>query len=699
MSVQAGPTEKRYAANGVSLAYTVPFLVIEAGDLQVFLNGVLLTSGYTHTGIGNPTSTITFSSPPTGDLYLLLSVPFQRLVDYQENGDFLATTVNRDFDRIWQALKQLLRWSGRSPVLGENDIDGAGAYRAKGNRISGLADPIDEQDATTKRWSREYLTSLISAIQGPINNALNIFFKGPDNLDYVVQDLANVSTLAKGAALIGYRGRAVKAKLDESATVDDYKLPGMTDIQAIEAMLAATGGTARLLPDRVYNLHNWTYSVATGAINIIGAGKPSSDIGYTTLSEKGASVISGHVEIRAPVVNIRDFGVDCGTARGYAHGTGCLTVDAPNGATGILFTSKNIAIMGADTTATSVSHGFLAEGFDRNEISNTDCFKLWYAIIFKGRRGFVKNTRTWMISGNNIFIKSDLPASGGNVLDATANMVIVDGLISETYAENNTCDGVCVMASTAVLATVKVRNVVQTFGYAGARVVGGGENLYCAGVELDGIKSIGTYIGVETFGTTYDVKMDNIDAENPRSGLVIKTSGASIGWQVGRFAGLFTDAAISSVYMADFGGSGSWAEATCRSGIGTKRIAFLPETVICGKTAGHMVIEGEGVLPLGSNWVAFDGDAPRLKILPGNLMKLSGRFSNTVANGTSLAAVGGGVNPGTNPDFICAGFAGGSTATAVHVRWSSAGLTLMSPALGSFGPGSFFSIDQMTLQR
>ncbi|CAI8724286.1 hypothetical protein [Pseudomonas sp. IT-P4] len=181
MTVQNVPPEKRYAANGVSPTYTIPFLLIEAGDLDVFLNGVEVTSGFTLTGIGNPTSSITFTVPPLGDLYLVLNVPFQRLVDYQENGDFLSSTVNRDFDRIWQALKQLFRFSMRSPMLGANDVDGAGAYLAKGNRLSDLADPLAPQDAVTRNWVGIYIDS----VSGLINTTLGIAYDGMTLYDYL----------------------------------------------------------------------------------------------------------------------------------------------------------------------------------------------------------------------------------------------------------------------------------------------------------------------------------------------------------------------------------------------------------------------------------------------------------------------------------------------------------------------------------
>lgn len=109
MAVQEGPSFKRYAANGIATVYSIPFLLLDDEDLVVTLDGVEVTSGFTLSGIGNPTSSATFDVAPSGDLLFLLVIPFQRLADYQLNGDFLASTVNNDFDRIWLALKELRR--------------------------------------------------------------------------------------------------------------------------------------------------------------------------------------------------------------------------------------------------------------------------------------------------------------------------------------------------------------------------------------------------------------------------------------------------------------------------------------------------------------------------------------------------------------------------------------------------------------
>lgn len=134
MSVQPGPTFKRYAANGVATVYAIPFLLLDAADLQITLNGTLVTTGFTLSGVGNPTSSCAFAVAPTGDLLFQQLVPFQRLADYQINGDFLAQTVNRDFDRLWLAIKQLNRDSNRALTVSLLEPEGIPSLPAKATR-------------------------------------------------------------------------------------------------------------------------------------------------------------------------------------------------------------------------------------------------------------------------------------------------------------------------------------------------------------------------------------------------------------------------------------------------------------------------------------------------------------------------------------------------------------------------------------
>lgn len=219
MAVPEGQTEKRYAANGVTTSFTIPFLLLGAGDLKVYLNDLEVTSGFTVTGVGLPQSTITFLVPPSGTLLLQLSVPFERLNDYQENGDFLSSTVNRDFDRIWQALKQLLRYSTRALSLGFFDVDGNGFYRAKGNGIVNLASANKVDNAATN-WKdvKDLVAEVLSTGQGPINNAANVIYAGPDSTIHTVKDLSNTLNPVLGSALVGRQPLQVNSVAELRAT-------------------------------------------------------------------------------------------------------------------------------------------------------------------------------------------------------------------------------------------------------------------------------------------------------------------------------------------------------------------------------------------------------------------------------------------------------------------------------------------------
>lgn len=134
MSVQPGPTFKRYAANGLAPTFAIPFLLLDAADLQITLNGVLVTAGFTLAGIGSPTSSCTFTVNPTGDLLFQQVMVFQRLADYQINGDFLAQTVNRDYDRLWLAIKQVNRDSGRALTVSLLEPEGIPPLPSKAQR-------------------------------------------------------------------------------------------------------------------------------------------------------------------------------------------------------------------------------------------------------------------------------------------------------------------------------------------------------------------------------------------------------------------------------------------------------------------------------------------------------------------------------------------------------------------------------------
>lgn len=113
-----------YNANGLTTVFPFEFYIINSGDIQVSLNGDVLTTGYSVSGAGNVGGgDVTFLTPPANGSVVMLErvVPTYRLTDYQDNGDLLADTVNKDFDRLWMAIQRSFTYLGlalRRPLFG-----------------------------------------------------------------------------------------------------------------------------------------------------------------------------------------------------------------------------------------------------------------------------------------------------------------------------------------------------------------------------------------------------------------------------------------------------------------------------------------------------------------------------------------------------------------------------------------------------
>ncbi|MBH2771207.1 hypothetical protein I5L29_02540 [Serratia marcescens] len=151
MSVPNQTPYNIYTANGLTTVFPYEFYLLNAGDLAVSLNGSVITSGYTISGVGNVDGgEVLFLTPPANGVTVMLErmIPTYRLTDYQDNGDLLADTVNKDFDRLWMAIQQAFIYWGLAltrPLLG-------GPFNAKWYRIEQLSDPINGQDAATKNY-------------------------------------------------------------------------------------------------------------------------------------------------------------------------------------------------------------------------------------------------------------------------------------------------------------------------------------------------------------------------------------------------------------------------------------------------------------------------------------------------------------------------------------------------------------------
>lgn len=199
-------TRTEAVGNGVSTIFPYDFLCLEAGDMQVSINGEPVPVGhYSITGLANQQGgDVVFVAPPASGSQILmeLAVVPERAIDYQNNGDLHADTLNFDFDRIWLAIRSAYGWIRRCLMLGPNDIDGQGAYRARGNRIADLGMPVGTRDAANAQWVAEQISS--AAIDGAG--------------EFVVQRLADSVDENNGSEMVGHRhartGRPTKVSAE-----------------------------------------------------------------------------------------------------------------------------------------------------------------------------------------------------------------------------------------------------------------------------------------------------------------------------------------------------------------------------------------------------------------------------------------------------------------------------------------------------
>ena len=138
-----------YTANGTTTDFSFPFLILDAGDLSVFFDGVEQSSGFTISGVGNQNGgTVSFDSAPANGVLVRLQriVALDRTNDYIEGGGLPSGTLDYDFDRGVMQVQDL------NAVAFKENSDGF--YDAKNKRIVNIADPVDDSDAATLGYGK-----------------------------------------------------------------------------------------------------------------------------------------------------------------------------------------------------------------------------------------------------------------------------------------------------------------------------------------------------------------------------------------------------------------------------------------------------------------------------------------------------------------------------------------------------------------
>lgn len=127
MTITATTNRIQYTGDGSSTGFAFPFRIFAATDLEVFLAGVLQTTGYSVTG-GDPSGTVNFAAAPGSGVAVLIrrAVPATQPLDYVENDPFPAETHEAGLDRatilaiqLAELLQTCLRLPRSEALIGE----------------------------------------------------------------------------------------------------------------------------------------------------------------------------------------------------------------------------------------------------------------------------------------------------------------------------------------------------------------------------------------------------------------------------------------------------------------------------------------------------------------------------------------------------------------------------------------------------
>jgi hypothetical protein len=111
-----------YTGNGVTTVFAYTFKILNQADIEVLLDGVAqtLTTHYTVSGVGvDGGGNVTFVAAPANATAVVLHrvMAYKREIDYQENGDLLAATLDEDLDRVVMLEQQTTEKIDRSVKL------------------------------------------------------------------------------------------------------------------------------------------------------------------------------------------------------------------------------------------------------------------------------------------------------------------------------------------------------------------------------------------------------------------------------------------------------------------------------------------------------------------------------------------------------------------------------------------------------
>ena len=149
----------QYIANGAQTAFTYPFPIFEAEDLEVRIDTAIQSSGFAVTGAGlSEGGGVTFASAPASGARITLRrrLAIARVTDFQDNGVLRARTLNDELDYQIAAVQDLAEDVAGTLRVDPGDAGGGITLplrAARANRVLGFDSVGDitifDRDTTT----------------------------------------------------------------------------------------------------------------------------------------------------------------------------------------------------------------------------------------------------------------------------------------------------------------------------------------------------------------------------------------------------------------------------------------------------------------------------------------------------------------------------------------------------------------------
>jgi len=514
--------------------------------------------------------------------------------------------------------------------------------------------------------------------------------------------LASTTDNALGDALVGFKqsnasgfiggavARTVNQKLADQVTVEDFGAVGdgvTNDNAAFVAMLAATGGTIRMLHKeyKVNQLNITGYAQVT----IIGEAMPQPNASLTKLAN--GTVFIGGLYVEANNVHVENFGLDFGTARTVTATDGIVLNAKPGEAGNIAYVSS-VSSMGRG--GVELTHGVLVQGYNYGTVQDIFSANHGYGVVVKGRNTVVDTIHVRNIIQSGVFLKGDTGVFAGGVGDGSVVRITCSNVIVDLPSSNIVATGVWIQSPTAAATQVLVSNVHQLYGKTPVFVSSAGSLAGPAFANVVGVNNImseSAQYGFVIGGITNNIQLNNMTTVNPLTGTAIYMDTNTFNYVFNNINIFVNNVAITSDTCMTLYGTGSFNNITVTNGFRQMKIAVSSPNLSFIKTgiiSGDCFIENEGSLAAYAiNGAVADAvDPPRVKILPGSAVKLFGKF-NLIGSSNKFFA---NIYPFSGRDglYACAGIDSTNAVVTIAVRFNDFQLSV-EPTL----PAGFKSVD------